>query len=81
MAKQIPWLRRLFMAEVQQSWTRFFTGLVCFVVGVLVMVFGVHWHDAFYYIGLVILLLGFVVAMLGYLGIFIDRIKSMKVKR
>ena len=64
-----------------KSWQRFKIGLSIFVVGVLLLFTLSELHDALRYLSLLVLFLGFAIAMLGYWGIFIERFSFMKNKK
>lgn len=64
-----------------KSWQRFKIGLSIFVVGVLMLFTLSELHVALRYLSLLVLFLGFAIAMLGYWGIFIQRFSFMKNKK
>lgn len=66
--------------SAQRSWQRFLVGLILFGVG-LVALLGLG--DLAYWVyvtALCVLLVGFVIAMSGYLGLFIQRFAFLRVK-
>ncbi|MHC6646993.1 hypothetical protein ACYTPF_10540 [Alteromonas sp. HB246098] len=64
-----------------KSWQRFKIGLSIFVVGVLLLFTLSEFHIALRYLSLLVLFLGFAIAMLGYWGIFIQRFSLIKNKK
>ncbi|WP_025257247.1 hypothetical protein [Alteromonas sp. ALT199] len=64
-----------------KSWQRFKIGLSIFVVGVLLLFTLSELHVALHYLSLLILFIGFTIAMMGYWGIFIQRFSFMKNKK
>jgi len=67
--------------DLHTSWRRFKLGLALFAAGV-VLLFGVSTiHISLYYVSLLILVLGFIIAMSGYLGIFMQRFSFLKEKK
>ncbi|KTF06510.1 conserved hypothetical protein, membrane [marine sediment metagenome] len=64
-----------------KSWQRFKIGLSIFVVGVLLLFTLSEFHIALRYLSLLVLFIGFAIAMLGYWGIFIQRFSLIKNKK
>ena len=56
-------------------------GLTLFVVGVLLLFTTSPLHTTLYYLSLLVLFVGFALAMLGYFGIFIQRFSFLKNKK
>ena len=69
------------MLDINKSWQRFKLGLALFVVGAFCLLLLSRLHPVIYFISLGTLLLGFAIAMLGYLGIFLQRFASFKNKK
>ena len=69
------------MFDIHKSWQRFKLGLVLFVAGVCLLLTISALHIFLYYVALIILLLGFVIAMTGYAGIFMQRFSFIKNKK
>ena len=69
------------MFDLYKSWQRFKLGLALFVVGVLLLFTISAIHILAYYFSLAILLLGFIIAISGYIGIFIQRFSFLKNKK
>jgi len=67
--------------DIYKSWQRFKIGLSIFVVGVLLLFTLSELHIALHYLSLIILFIGFTIAMLGYWGIFIQRFSFIKNKK
>ncbi|QDG36630.1 hypothetical protein FJN13_18205 [Alteromonas mediterranea] len=67
--------------DIHKSWQRFKMGLTLFVVGVLLLFTISHLHTTLYYLSLLVLFVGFALAMLGYFGIFIQRFSFLKDKK
>tara|TARA_Y100000296_G_scaffold59742_1_gene69079 strand:- start:502 stop:732 length:231 start_codon:yes stop_codon:yes gene_type:complete len=67
--------------DVHKSWHRFKIGLSIFVVGVLLLFTLSELHIGFHYLSLLILFIGFAIAMLGYWGIFTQRFSFLKNKK
>ena len=67
--------------DIHKSWQRFKIGLTIFVVGVLLLFTLSHLHTSLYVLGLTVLFVGFVIAMFGYIGIFLARFSSLKNKK
>mgnify|MGYP006058380537 FL=1 len=67
--------------DIHKSWQRFKIGLSIFVVGVLLLFTLSELHIALHYLSLIILFIGFTIAMLGYWGIFIQRFSFVKNKK
>ena len=64
--------------DIHKSWQRFEIGLYIFVVGVLLLFTLSELHITLHYLSLLILFVGFAIAMLGYWGIFIQRFSFIK---
>ncbi len=56
--------------DIHKSWQRFKIGLSIFVVGVLLLFTLSELHITLHYLSLLILFVGFAIAMLGYWGNF-----------
>jgi len=67
--------------DIHKSWQRFKIGLAIFVVGVLLLFTISDAHFSLHYLSLVVLFVGFVIAMFGYWGIFIQRFSFLKNKK
>ncbi|NOH58614.1 hypothetical protein F0261_11295 [Alteromonas sp. 07-89-2] len=67
--------------DIHKSWQLFKIGLSIFVVGVLLLFTLSELHITLHYLSLLILFVGFAIAMLGYWGIFIQRFSFMKNKK
>tara|TARA_B100000929_G_scaffold282453_1_gene262481 strand:+ start:529 stop:759 length:231 start_codon:yes stop_codon:yes gene_type:complete len=67
--------------DIHKSWQRFKIGLSIFVAGVLLLFTLSELHIALHYLSLIILFIGFTIAMLGYWGIFIQRFSFIKNKK
>ena len=67
--------------DIHKSWQRFKIGLSIFVVGVLLLFTLSELHITLQYLSLLILFVGFSIAMLGYWGIFIQRFSFIKNKK
>ena len=64
--------------DIHKSWQRFKIGLTIFVVGVLLLFTLSHIHTSLYLLSMTVLFGGFVIAMFGYIGIFLARFSSLK---
>ncbi|MEW9797766.1 hypothetical protein [Alteromonas sp. CYL-A6] len=64
--------------DVLRSWQRFKAGLLLFAPGALLLLSAGDLHIAFYVVSLMLLTVGFVLAMWGYAGIFISRFSGLK---
>ena len=69
------------MFDLHKSWQRFKLGLTLFVAGVLLLFTVSPLHISLYYASLAILLIGFVIAITGYVGIFVQRFSFLKNKK
>tara|TARA_B100001063_G_C16735080_1_gene541531 strand:+ start:961 stop:1194 length:234 start_codon:yes stop_codon:yes gene_type:complete len=69
------------MFDVHKSWRRFKLGLALFVAGVVQLFAISHFSTFLYYYSLTTLLVGFVIAMSGYVGIFMQRFAFLKDKK
>lgn len=67
--------------DIHKSWQRFKVGLSIFVVGVLLLFTLSELHASLHYLSLLILFIGFAIAMLGYFGIFVQRFSFIKNKK
>jgi hypothetical protein len=67
--------------DIHQCWQRFKIGLSIFVVGAVSLFAIGHFSAFFHYASLTILFVGFGYAMLGYIGIFIQRFSFLKSKK
>ena len=67
--------------DIHKSWQRFKVGLSIFVVGVLLLFTLSEFHASLHYLSLLILFIGFAIAMLGYFGIFVQRFSFIKNKK
>ncbi|OFC71603.1 hypothetical protein [Alteromonas confluentis] len=65
------------LTALHRSWGRFKFGLVLFIIGATLLITVSHFHAAIYYLSLIILFVGFVIAMSGYLTILWQRLKGM----
>jgi len=66
------------MKDVHKSWQRFKLGLALFVAGVAQLFLLSPLHISLYYYSLATLLIGFIIAMIGYAGIFLHRFAFLK---
>lgn len=69
------------MFDVHKSWRRFKLGLALFVAGVVQLFTLSHLSTFLYYYSIATLLVGFVIAMSGYIGIFMQRFAFLKDKK
>lgn len=65
------------LTALHRSWRRFKTGLALFIAGATALMTISTYHPALYFISLIVLFSGFVIAMSGYLAILWQRLKVM----
>lgn len=65
------------LTDPQRCWRRFTAGLVVFVAGAGLLLGVAQYHIVLYWLALGTLLIGFVLAMSGYLGLFIQRFSGL----
>jgi hypothetical protein len=71
----------MLLKDIHQSWQRFKMGLSIFVAGA-VLLFTLSQYSTFLnYLSLAVLFVGFGLAMLGYIGIFLHRLSSINNKK
>ncbi len=63
--------------QPQQAWARFVKGLVIFFIGLAVLIIAGGIHFSLDGLAMAVMLVGFVVAMTGYLAIFISRFNRL----
>jgi len=60
--------------DPQRSMQRFLSGLGLFIIGVLFIFLGVYQSHIWQIIGIIIIALGCLIAIYGYLGLFANRL-------
>ncbi|OJF69833.1 hypothetical protein BK026_14195 [Alteromonas sp. V450] len=71
----------MFNQNVHKSWRQFKIGLTVFVAGAAMLFTISHLHLLTYVLSLAVLFGGFIIAMWGYLGIFLQRLSLIKDKK
>lgn len=65
-------------ADAHKNWRRFSAGLVAFLIGATLLLLVGEYHTALYLLSLGVLFSGFTLAMFGYVGIFMQRMRSLQ---